>query len=391
MQVKQIYTLVNEVNKQAFGEKMPQVVDLTGIIATGNTVLSTQENKDLWFGTLADKIGKTIIVNRVYRSKYKKLIMDKISFGAAIEKVRVEPNEAKANPAWTLQNGDPLSPPNAVFANVKVKIFESRNTYRFELTIPDYQINSAFTNESTLQAFISAMYVALDNDVEKTIEGLIKMAQANFIATKIAYKASNPGVGIHAINVLKEYNDETAKGLTVAAAQRDADFLKWFYNKFTDTIDAMGEYSVLFNIDKYHNFTPRDRMSIVMLNKFARAFETYLQSDTYHNEITALPGYEPTAYWQGIGDNTFDATSTIDITTSNGESIKQSGIVAFVYDDEALGVMFDEPRQDVYVDVNHDVNHVMYKGTKGFFNDFGENAVVFYIAEDDADAGEDLN
>ena len=79
---------------------------------------------------------------------------------------------------------------------------------------------------------------------------------------------------------------------------------------------------------------------------------------------------------------------TIDITTSNGESIKQSGIVAFVYDDEALGIMFDEPRQDVYVDVNHDVNHVMYKGTQGYFNDFGENAVVFYIAEDDADAGE---
>ena len=387
MKVKQIYTIVNEVNKQAYGEKMPQVVDLTGLIATGNTVLSSQANKDLWFGTLADKIGKQIIVNRVYKSKYKKLILDKITFGAAIEKIRVEPGEATANAAWTLQDGDPLSPPNAKFANVKAKIFESRNTYRFEVTIFDYQINSAFTSESALQALISAIYVALDNDVEKTIEGLIKMAQVNFIAEKINYKKNNPGVGIHAINVLSEYNEETNAGLTVAAALRNADFYKWFYTKFADTIDAMKEYSVLFNTDKYHNFTPAERMNIIMLNKFARGFDAYLQSDTYHNEITALPGYDSTAYWQGIGDNTFDAVSTIDVTTSDGNTVKQTGIIAFVFDTEALGVMFDEPRQDVYVDVNHDVNHVMYKGTKGFFNDFGENAVVFYIAEDDADAG----
>ena len=388
MKVNQIYQIVNEVNAQAYGNKLPQVVDLTGLIATGNTVLSTETNKDLWFNALADKIGKQIIVNRVYRSKYKKILLDKITFGAAIEKIRIEPLEATTNASWTLQNGDPLSPPNAHFANVKAKIFESRNTWRNEVTLFDYQINSAFTSESALQALISAIYVSLDNSVEKTIEGLVKMAQVNFIAEKINYKKNNPGVGIHAINVLKEYNEETNAGLTVASAMKNTDFLKWFYNKFTDTIDAMGEYNVLFNIDKNHNFTPKDRLNIIMLNKFARAFETYLQSDTYHNEITALPGYDSTAYWQGIGDNTFEKVSTIDVTTSDGNSIKQNGIVAFAFDVDALGVMFDEPRQDVYVDVNHDARHIMYKGTQGYFNDFGENAVVFYIAEDDADAGE---
>ena len=61
MVVKQIYNIVNAANKQAFGENAIEVIDLQGVISTGNTVLSTATNKDLWFKAIADKITKTII------------------------------------------------------------------------------------------------------------------------------------------------------------------------------------------------------------------------------------------------------------------------------------------------------------------------------------------
>ena len=47
--------------------------------------------------------------------------------------------------------------------------------------------------------------------------------------------------------------------------------------------------------------------------------------------------------------------------------------------------MFDDMRTDTYVDKNHDVVQLYNKATKGFFVDTSENAVVFYIAEDNQD------
>ena len=47
MVVKQIYNIVNAANKQAFGQNAIEVIDLQGVISTGNTVLSTAQNKDL--------------------------------------------------------------------------------------------------------------------------------------------------------------------------------------------------------------------------------------------------------------------------------------------------------------------------------------------------------
>ena len=386
MVVKQIYNIVNSANKQAFGENAIEVIDLQGVISTGNTVLSTATNKDLWFKAIADKITKTIISDKVYNPKVRSMVMDKITYGAAIEKIYIAPEDAIENVAWKVEEGTVLGPGKAHFADVKVKIFDNRDTWRYDITIPDYQIDSAFHNESTLAAFITGIYNAIETSMNAAIENLINLCYANLIGELLAYEDDHVGQGVHAVNLLKEYNTLTNAGLTADSARRNNEFYKYAGMRMKQIIDRMSKISVIYNTEGYHRFTDKEDMNVLIHTDFDAGYQTYLEADTFHNELVKLPGFETVSYWQGQGaKGDFADTSKINITTASGKTVAQGGIIGMVFDKKALGVMFDDMRTDTYVDKNHDVVQLYNKATKGFFVDTSENAVVFYIAEDNQD------
>jgi hypothetical protein len=58
--VAQIYSLVNEIATQTYGEKAVSVVDTSSFIALGDKVLSSQNDTDKFLNTLVDRIGTTV-------------------------------------------------------------------------------------------------------------------------------------------------------------------------------------------------------------------------------------------------------------------------------------------------------------------------------------------
>ena len=61
MKVEQIYSLLNDINAQMFGEDAVDVHDLRGIISMGETIIGNENNTDLFLGKLVDRIGKTVV------------------------------------------------------------------------------------------------------------------------------------------------------------------------------------------------------------------------------------------------------------------------------------------------------------------------------------------
>ena len=70
-------------------------------------------------------------------------------------------------------------------------------------------------------------------------------------------------------------------------------------------------------------------------------------SDTFHNEFVKLPNSRLVSAWQGLGDGnlsdkfaiSFDEVSKIDVVIddgSSGQTVTQSGIVAFACDKYAI-------------------------------------------------------
>lgn len=58
--VKQIYTIVNEAAKQAWGESALAVIDTASFISLGDKALSSTTDTEVFLNALVDRIGRTI-------------------------------------------------------------------------------------------------------------------------------------------------------------------------------------------------------------------------------------------------------------------------------------------------------------------------------------------
>ena len=125
-----------------------------------------------------------------------------------------------------------------------------------------------------------------------------------------------------------------------------------------------------------------------MLAEFESAASVYLQSDTFHNELTSLPQAETVPYWQGSGtDFAFTSTSKINVNTSSGNAVEQSGILGIIFDRDALGVSNLDRRVTSNYNGKGEFFNNWYKADAGYFNDMNENFVVFYVDDAAASAG----
>lgn len=383
--VNQVYEIVNSVVKQAYGDTAVTATDLTGLIAMGNKVLNSATDTELFMSTLINRIGKTIIQNKSYSPKTRNILMDNLEYGTMVQKIYVEPLESSENSSWILTPGTSMDLGAITPPTVKQKIFESRNTWQIEITIPDYQINSAFTDLSTLTAFISSIYTQIENSLAIELERMTSMCINNFMAEKIKYAKANPTTGIHAINLLDEYNKAFDLELTPEEALKQTEFLKFAGQRIKLIINRMGEIGSLFNTEGYKRFTTSEQMHVLFLNDYSSANATYLQSNTFNEQMVALPNYTEVSYWQGQGTTgSFADVSKINVTTSSGNAISQGYIIGFVFDHDALGVMVNRRSSQAFYNPKHELTNKWEKADMGYFNDLSENAVVFYLEKIEA-------
>lgn len=383
MTVKQVYTIINAAAAQATGTTANAAHDLTGLIALGDTVLSTDTTKDAFYQALPDVIGKAVVSNKKYTAKEKALVKNLFEWGVALEKIYVAPTAAVENQAYDIPNGSNVNDMGVVAKNeVKVKIFANRDVWEFNYTIMDYQIKSAFHNETEMAAFIAGIYNAMESAIELALENLVNACIENFICEKIhAQTLVEDNTKLHAVNLLHEYNEETNQGLTVASCQKDVDFLKYCAKRFINDKRLFAKMTTCFNVDGFYRFTPAEDVGLYVLASFADAQAFYLQADTYHKELVAMPNYDVVEYWHGVGDRSFSDLSKVAATTSSGNAVEQSGVIALLFDPEAMGVLNERTTSKTFNNPKKDFTHYWQRFERGFYNDLSENGIVYYIAE----------
>lgn len=376
--VLQVYALLNEVASQSMGEKAVSVVDGGSFTALGNEVLSSATNKENFMNALVDRIGRTIFSVRNYRAIDTSIVKHPFEYGCILQKIYVELPDAKPNNAWEIGKEDykPEFAP-VIKANVKQKLFNKINTWEIDCTIPDYMLRTAFTSAEKMGAFISAIFVAMDNRMEQALENSIDITRSAFIARKI-----NGAKPCGAINLLHEYNTLTNAGLTVDSCLRNTDFLKWCASELSKWAKRMARMSVVFNEEGYQRHTPYENLVVNVLQDFASATTAFLQADTYHKEMVSLPKYSEVPYWQGSGESfAFEDTSKIDIKLSDDVTVTKSGIIAVMYDEQAIGVTMNERRSTSERNNKDEYTDYFNKADIGYFNDMSENGIVFFIEE----------
>ena len=377
MEVKQIYTLVNTALTESTGTAAVLNEDLSNLVDAGNAVFDNG-SFDAFSGKLVDHVGRMVFVDRKYSGFGYSLVMDGWEYGAVLQKVSSEIPKATQNESFQLVNGATYDPHEFYGSPVEVKFYNKYVTFEIDKSITERQLKSAFSGPSEMNGFLTMLYNEIDKGFTVALVNLARRTVNNMIGEVINANGAN------AINLLTEYNSGPNVGgtaLTAALALSNVDFLKFAAMRIAQTSDRLTEISTLFNVGGKERFTPKDAQKIIMLSDFSRAADTYLQSSTFHNEFVRLPEGEITSYWQGSGTGyTFADTALIDVVTTGGNTVKQSGILAVIFDRDAAGINCMERWVRTQPNAKADFVNYFYKMKAQYFNDLNENCVVFYMA-----------
>ena len=386
MNVNQIYSVLNSINAEMFGDSAFEVVDLSGFVSLGNAVLANVQGRDKFLNTLYDRIAKTVIRNLDLDIEYPSLMRDAIEYGAIIQKLSVEPRDAKTRNDWNVGTMDANDVAAAMFSidkpAIRQKFFSGVNAWEIDTTIPDSILKTAFTTPENMAAFLTAIMTATEDSIIMSINNTNRFAVNNFIGEKI-----NSGQNV--IHLITEYGDESLD--TIDKAIVDKGFLRFASKKIADVIRYMNMPSKLYNEEGAVRRTARDNMHVFLLGDYASATKTYLESDTFHNELVSLPYYNEVSCWQAMG-STADSeasrpytapnlayTSGLAITTASGASVSAQGIIGVIADREAIATTVYE-RETTADRLNRlSITQRTDKVNIGYLNDLSENGCVFIL------------
>lgn len=379
MQVKQIHEIMNTVTNEILGRTDVVAEDLSNIVDVGTELLSNT-SVDNYVKKLVDRIGKVIFVTRPYSGNVPSVLMDSWDFGSVVQKINAEMPEATENASWELTHNKDYSPNIFYQPQVTTKFFNNMVTFEIDMSFTEKQIRHSFTSAVEINSFLSMLYNAVEKSFTVKVDGLIMRTINNMIGETLAADDTN----VKAVNLLKLYNDKFGAELTAANAITDKEFIRFASMTMALYTDRLSRISTLFNIGGKDRFTSADMLHVVMLSDFKAAANSYLQSDTFHNEFTKLPAAETVPYWQGSGtDFSFDKVSAINVKTSTGATVAKSGILAIMFDRDALGVSNLDKRVTTNYNAKAEFYNNFFKLDCGSFNDLNENFVVFFV-EDEA-------
>lgn len=385
MQVSQIFEIVNDALKQTDGKLTLLKEDLSNIIDVGNSIFNAN-SFDNYVKKLVDRIGKVVFVIRPYSGLAPSIYMDSVIWGSVTQKISSAVPEAVENESYELVNGATYDPNQVNLPDVYVKFFSKYVTFEVDRTITEKQLRSAFTGVAELDGFISMIFNEISKAFTIAIDNLI-MRTINSAIADTLYKDYNSGTEFtgashtRAVNLLYLYNQRYSTTLTAAQAVTTPEFVRFASYYMALYSDRLSRVSTLFNVGETQKFTPKEEQHFILLSEFARSADVFLQSDVYHNELTAITKYEVVPYWQGSGvDYAFDSTSAINVISGSGNTVTASGILGVMFDRYALGVTNIEQWVNTQYNAKADFINYFYKYKAGYFNDLNENFVVFFVA-----------
>ena len=375
METNQIYELVNDVAQQTMGESALTASDTASLVAMGNAILSSSTNTEAFIDTLVQRIGKTMISYRPYKSQLGLMAVSDMTMGAIMQKIKVKMPTAVEDVTTQLIDGQSIDQYIVSKPRATQKLFVKRTPFTFYVTIQKKWLREAFTSEVAMGSFISAIYGEIENALELSQENLARLCMANFMAS--ISESTN-----RVINLVTEYNALvlTSEQVTASNALVNEPFLRYALGRMNNISKKMKTMSVLYNDGTETRHSPEGDQRFVSLVDFQTALETQVQWAAFHEQYVKKQNGIEVPYWQAA-----QSPMNIDLIIEGDdpeqeESTTLSNIVAFIHDRDALGTYRKEVEvattplnaRGLYTNQFWHMNDL-------YFNDVSENGVIFTL------------
>lgn len=386
MTFEQVYGLTNEMAKEILGQEDLVKEDLSNTVDVGAAFLSAVGVEN-YLKQLNDRIAKVVFVDRKYAGKLPAVIRDSWEFGSVVEKIAWDALPvAGENESWELIDGSSYDPNIFYKPSISAKCWNKAVTFEIDMSITEKQVKTAFTSASQLNGFYSMIENGIANAMTLRLEGLAKgalrgMAAETYYKEYAASAAGTNKTGVTAINLLKVWNDSHSGSeiYSVSAALTNKEFIKFAIAIMNDMIEKMSGYSTLFNVGGKERFTPKDKLGVAMHSLLKTYSDVYLQSETFHNELTALPNAETLSHWQGSGDDDDIAERTkIYCKSPSGNDVTINGVLGIFYDTDGVAVCCEDMRTTTQYNAKAEFINEFHKFDARYLIDTNENCVLFY-------------
>jgi hypothetical protein len=374
MDTNQIYSIVNAVAQETMGESAIAATDTSSLVAMGNAVLSSSTNTECFIDTLVQRIGRTMISYRPYKSKLGLLAVDDMTMGAIMQKIKVKMPTAVEDVTTQLIDGQSIDQYIISKPKATQKLFVKRTPYTFYITIQKKWLREAFASETAMGSFISAIYGEVENALELSQENLARLCMANFIGT-ISTESNR------VVNLVTNYNAASGRSVpTGEDALIDEQFLRYALGRMNNIAKKMETMSVLYNDRSETRHSPRADQRFVSIIDFQTALETQVQWAAFNERFVEKQNGIEVPYWQAA-KSPFDIDLVLeDDDPEQSEHTTLENIVGFIHDRDALGTYRKEVEvattplnaRGLYTNQFWHMNDL-------YFNDITENGVLFTL------------
>lgn len=379
----QIQTVVNEAYRQFTGtDDVSTVLDLSAF--TDDGVKDVGALRSQFTGKLLGVLTKNFFTDSSYMSEYTDVFYeDENRFGAIIQNISVTIPDAKENSAWQnfVSGTTKVGQYDIYIPVVDTKYYTKSTSWEIPITITGEQWDTAFRSEGELGAFVEYLFMCLQNKIMEHRENMNSSNRNNFIAEKLHTQNTVGHTGLHAVNLVQSYCDDRGieTSMSVSDFMKSKDALKYAIEQIKLYMGYMRKQSIMFNVDGKVRFTPRDRMVVQLLTAFEERLYNVAESDTFHDDLIALPLHDSVASWQSLGDLSFDGVSSINIKDASGDTIEQSGIVGLICDKWAILHTIRKQRIGHQRFDVEDLDLYAHQFRDSYMNDMSMNGLVLYV------------
>lgn len=380
-----IHRFLRDATNQILGVDAIENLPIHDIIDVGKTWDFSQ--KEQWVKVLTGMHIKDMYVDRPYTNKSDDVFFeDSAKFGAVVRIIGMEMPDVIENRSWTeVTSGVTQIGANTVYLPiVNQQLFGATDSWGVSVAYTGTQLNAAFESASGLLEFDNYVKLMARNAIEVHKATMNRVNRNNYLAEKIHIGNSTGKVNV--VNLVEEYQrDHGNSSMTVAQFFSSADALRYTVKTFKKYKDLLHEMSTVFTTDPNSKgkFIPEDRFVFQVLSDFEGRIDSEVYSTTYHDEFVKLPLYRSVTAWQGLigtANLSFNELSKIDVTTANGDTVAQTGIVGTMVDKWAIMHTMVQNRVGYQRDDIKDISMYDYQFTDRYMNNLILPGVVFIVA-----------
>lgn len=395
----QLSTVLTAITNQATGVNNIAPVDTSSFVTVAQTALKT--GYDPLTTAISQVLSKTIFSVRPYTRKFKGLNVSNQRYGNHVRKLLTIDKPFEDDDRLMLVDGQSIDQYKVNKPKVLQTNFYGANQYQKSVTIYKDQLDSAFSSPDEFASFISMVMQNASDMIEQAHEETARATICNLISGIYGAEATTQTIlakangGKRAINLLKLYNQMNGGSLKVADVFKTANFesfVKFAFSTINTIADLMTDRNTLFS-SQLTNYTiirhtPKDRMKFYLYTDFVNKINSEVYSTVFNPDFLKLVDFERVNFWQSALDpssinNKPVALKKDGTLVNNNQGLSISNVFGVLFDEEAAGyTTVNEWSQPSPFNARGGYYNQFWHFTDRYWNDFTENAVIFYIEED---------